>query len=102
MLYLREFPDFASEQILAIPAAFEDVSWHNDACPSFHCEAMALTIWIDYASPSNREFPDSPRFALVDSADPDSPVDVYAGDDWQSLIAAFDTFAAALASGDIA
>lgn len=59
--FQEEFPDFPAADMPAIPAGFEDVSWHNDACP---CIARAdMCIFIDYVNVDLREHGgDYPRF----------------------------------------
>jgi hypothetical protein len=61
MTFQTKFPNFPASDMPAIPAGFEDSSWHNDACPSISNENM--TIWIDYSDVSLREFDEKyPRF----------------------------------------
>jgi len=60
-----QFPDFDLATLPAIPAGFEDVSWHNDACPSFLNESAGLILFVNYLEPENREFPDCPRFIVM-------------------------------------
>jgi hypothetical protein len=76
--YRREFPDFGDlpKPIAALVAAGKlvDISWGNDACPSFiraeddpKVEAQGCTygipvLWVDYADPSEREMQDGNRF----------------------------------------
>jgi len=55
MSWQTEFPDFPAADLPAIPAGFEDTSWHNDACPSFTSDQIGLTIWVDYLDPALRE-----------------------------------------------
>lgn len=79
----REFPDFDVATLPEIPAGFEDVSWHNDNCPSFYNEADGLILFVDYADASQREFPETKRFSLnlVNTT-----VCVIDSDDWQSVL----------------
>lgn len=63
MTYRTEFPDFDLD--VAIPASFEDVSWHNDAAPCWISAARRLALWVDYADPDKREFPEVSRFVLT-------------------------------------
>lgn len=59
--YKTEFPDFPDADWPAMPAGFEDSSWHNDAMPSIASEHYQ--IWIDYADVALREYGDKyPRF----------------------------------------
>lgn len=66
-LYKKEFPDF--ELDVAIPEGFEDVSWVNDACPSFLHKELDVILYIDYADPSKREHEDTLRFGLITTED---------------------------------
>ena len=54
-----EFPDFDNGPIAAmlIAAGWQDASWRNEPSPCFH--AGRNVIWIDYAAPDRREFPDA-------------------------------------------
>ena len=62
--YLAEFPDFDAsefaEQVKAL--GFDDVSWHNDSCPSFN--RYVWTVFVDYTDSSLREFPECPQFSV--------------------------------------
>ena len=65
MTYKTEFPDF--ELDVTIPNGFEDVSWHNDVCPSFIDRDRRLCLWVDYVDRSKSEFPSNPyRFQLTE------------------------------------
>lgn len=86
MTYATEFPDFDLQ--VAVPADWEDVSWHNDVCPSFQTP-NGLRVWIDYADPAEREFDGYPRFvASRYTADMEYIEDVIATEDWSQLLAA--------------
>ena len=66
MAWKEEFPDFDGDADCAslIGGGWEDVSWHNDTCPSFECSGVV--IWVDYVDPMLREYPDAPgRFAVM-------------------------------------
>ncbi len=86
MSYQKEFPDFDPATMPAIPRGFDDVSWHNDACPSFQNEASGLIIFIDYADKSLSELPSVPRFSLSE-IDPEEEGDtgIAASDDWSEI-----------------
>ena len=60
-----EFPRFDG-MTFAIPAYFEDRSWHQDAMPSFVSDHYRLQLWANYVDKSLREpgTEDGPRFAL--------------------------------------
>lgn len=67
MTWRDEFPNFDAgdecETLLA--AGFEDLSWGNDACPSF---GLADTVtWVDYRDPQLRKWaePNEPRLTVV-------------------------------------
>lgn len=48
--YREEFPEFG-ELDVQIPLGFNDVSWHNDAMPSFQMKlpcGNSVRLWIDY------------------------------------------------------
>ena len=64
MTYQKEFPDFVLD--VTLPEGFEDTSWHNDVCPSFTDTARKLILWIDYADPDLREFPENHNRFLLD------------------------------------
>lgn len=58
-----EFPQFDPADMPPIPDHWEDCSWRNETCPHFiaarvnpHDEAGCLSIWIDPADESEREF----------------------------------------------
>jgi hypothetical protein len=82
MTYLTEFPDFTD--MPAIPAGFEDTSWHNDACPRFENAALGLALWCDYADAADREHADGKRFLLC-TVDDET---LLATDDWNEVTAA--------------
>ncbi len=65
----------------AVPAlvtdTLEDLSWHNDICPSFTTKGIAandptyhegvdVRLWVDHPDPQERETgPDTPRFRVT-------------------------------------
>lgn len=63
MTYKTEFPDFGDLDI-ELPPDFEDTSWRNDTCPSFRSMSRSLLLYIDYADPAAREYPESTRFTV--------------------------------------
>ena len=77
--YQREFPGFVLG--VEIPPQFQDVSWRNDACPSFE-HSGGMTIWVDYADPSLRVEEGAERFVLSDCAG----VGILATNDWQEVL----------------
>lgn len=63
--YMEEFPDF--DAVLPTLEGWEDVSWHNDICPSLEHVlegGMILRLWVDYYDPEKREM-DQQRYSLV-------------------------------------
>lgn len=94
MTYLTEFPDFDPATMPAIPAGFDDVSWHNDACPSFLNEALGLIIFVDFADADKREFPETERFTLGRWDNGNTGNDVCSSDDWGVITAAAESEAA--------
>lgn len=85
MTFQTEFPDFDETTMPVIPAGFEDVSWHNDTCPSFLNETAGLIIFVDFADVTLREFDDGKRFSLGiwDNGSIGEPV--AESDDWQDI-----------------
>lgn len=61
-----EFPDFTAADMPRIPEGFEDVSWHNDSCPSFLNERAGLMIFVERIAPEDREDEGTPRFGLAE------------------------------------
>ena len=64
--YQKEFPNFDPATLPKIPVGFEDTSWHNDACPQFQSRVLNLAIFVDYADPALREFPEASRFVVCE------------------------------------
>jgi hypothetical protein len=66
----QEFPDFGDELGIRVPPGWEDVSWHNDVCPSFSYEIFTAAkqyeyrCFVDYAAAGRREL-EGPRFRLA-------------------------------------
>lgn len=61
----KQFPDMESMPYQF--AAFQDVSWHNDACPCFEVGQHAgrsLRLWVDYADIKLRESTMGTRYLL--------------------------------------
>jgi hypothetical protein len=88
MSYREEFPDFDPATMPAIPEGFEDVSWHNDSCPSFVNEAAGLILFVDFADVSLREFQGEetgPRFNLAYWDEGCGPESLCEGDDWTQI-----------------
>lgn len=88
-LIQREFPDYPVAAIPALPEGFDDVSWHNDACPSYANDEFL--IYLDYADKEMRESGnEGTRFSVypvtADGCMIDSPV--IETDDWQQVLKA--------------
>jgi len=72
--YKTEFPAVYHNipaQILAL--GLDDISWGNDACPSFTVKENAegepvIRLWVDAEKPEDREYQNVPRFC-IDSGD---------------------------------
>ena len=86
--YQTEFPDFAMDVI--IPDSWEDISYHNDACPSYHAgltpEGYSIKVWIDYTDPKEREFPQMDRFCVVIEDNLLIETDTHEGNDWDAVL----------------
>lgn len=95
----------ATYDVPQIPG-LQDLSWHNDACPSFgpaqqltdpNGDTHDLRLWIEHADPTQRET-GTERYVVNYqpwSAEPVAGVtvcddgDLYAGDDLHAALAAF-------------
>jgi hypothetical protein len=69
-LWGHEFPHMYARQkgdlgIIA-PAGWEDTSWHNNTCPSYHHPIAKLELWVNYAEEGEREL-EGARFMLVET-----------------------------------
>lgn len=87
--YALAFPDMTD--MPAIPAAWSDVSWRNDACPRFlvagYPWGACVDCWIDYPSPEARETGAEGRYTLVWTEDTaDEGRGIYVGDDWNEVL----------------
>lgn len=100
-----EFPQFPAQDMPAIPAlGWIDVSWHNDACPSFEVMASGegdsnyefARVWIAESDPMEREFPESPRFQVTfengtENGEFNQCHVGIASDNWQDILAYVET-----------
>lgn len=89
--YRKEFPDYPEADMPAIPAGFEDTSWHNDVCPTIGSDSLRLSIFIDYADVAQRELgADTDRFIVL-QLDADGcytgEQPLVATDDWNEVLA---------------
>lgn len=85
MSYLTEFPDFEDETLPEIPKDWIDVSWENDACPSWRIPNHQVYVFVDRERPENRLF-EAPRFGVVHDVAIDT-VTLYDGNDWAEVLA---------------
>ncbi len=71
-----------------LASGWEDTSWHNDACPTFHHDERALELICDSERVADREFGSRfPRFgvyAIVDGL-PDAAA-VFSSEDVPALL----------------
>ena len=89
--FALEFPDFDPATLPRLPQAFEDISYGNDACPSFHNDELRLSIFIDYEKMELREFEGETRFHIF-KTDEDGgrlPEDdaSFTSDNWSDILA---------------
>lgn len=95
----REFPSYPPETMPAIPAGWSDISWHNDAMPSFLITG-SLGVWVDYLDPAHSDFPEwradgnMKRFTLVPMVDGEHVAGLemayLESDDWDEVLAMID------------
>ncbi len=69
---LSAFPDFQLD--IELPAGFRDVSFVNDSCPSFQNDDLDLLLFVDYADPAKREYPETERFSLIRTENGELPL----------------------------
>lgn len=88
-----QFPDYP---IASLPAMWdwEDVSWHNDTCPSFRKTTGPLgpvLVWVDWPDPREREDFDGRRFILCRLDDegclPPDEAPLLETDSWEEVLA---------------
>lgn len=83
-----KFPNFIMD--VKIPDTWEDISHHNDACPSFYAgvtqEGYSVKVWVDYADPREREFPQMDRFCVVIEDNLIIETDTHEGNDWDAVL----------------
>jgi hypothetical protein len=66
MAHQSEFPNF--RDMPEIPHQWIDVSCRNDFGPSFRVignDSACVEVWIGETDPAKRNWPDSPRFAIM-------------------------------------
>jgi len=59
-IYEVQFPEF--KMTVDIPKEWQDMSWHNNSCPSFWHKDYE--IFVDYDNVEDREFEYSKQFAI--------------------------------------
>ena len=83
-----EFPDYPKASLPDL-WDWEDVSWHNDTCPSF--KRGSFLVWVDYPDPREREDYEGYRFILckldADGCLPLENATVLETDDWAEIVA---------------
>lgn len=89
-----QFPDYDLTTLPPIPADWKDTSWRNDISPSFDALGSAdpddsdrLRVWVDYADPARREFPETKRFGVYLRNAADETVYMIESDDWSEILA---------------
>lgn len=84
-----EFPDFDPATMPAIPDGWQDVSWHNDACPSWIAKGdddSGLTVYIDHAKPARRDMDMGARYLVQHHAKDADLTDVFLSDVWADVL----------------
>ncbi|WP_047308801.1 hypothetical protein [Rhodopseudomonas palustris] len=84
MTYRDQFPDFPTSDLPGILPGFADSSWRNDVCPSFTSEALGLVLWVDFADPMRREFPEWDRYRVT--SEENSIVDLMSSNDFAAVV----------------
>jgi hypothetical protein len=93
MSFQTEFPRFEAATLPQIPDGFEDISWHNDACPSFQHERLNLRLFVAEKNPDDRECPTWERF-ILDRYNPETDIEgvfIIATEDWSEILRAIET-----------
>lgn len=93
MPYQKEFPDFDPATMPAIPGGFSDISWKNDAMPSFECTKLGLVLWIDFLKPEDRETPGMKRFMAHPMHSEGRSHCFIETDDWAEMLAWLEGYA---------
>lgn len=85
--YKQEFPDYDTQ--ITLPEGWEDVSFRNDATPSFINRALGLCLWVNFLNPDLRAFPESCRFTVTgldpDGCHMDGVDDLLHTDEWAAV-----------------
>jgi len=81
MRVAQEFPHYDVNSIPAIPSSWEDVSWHNDACPSWLIGD--IVVFVDFPDFGDRECQNTERFIITHK---DTCECLFSGNDWQAVL----------------
>lgn len=79
--YRVEFPHFDASTMPVIPSHWKDVSWHNDACPSW--KAGDLVVFIDFPNPEDRDWDRGIRFSVHHA---ETCEVILEGNDWDEIL----------------
>lgn len=85
MTYQTEFPAFNPAEMPAVPPSWEDVSWHNNACPSFLTENEHYEVFVNYADPQWRDYP-CQRFVVLSVEEELLDHVLLETDDWDEVL----------------
>lgn len=88
------FPEFRGT-MPCIPDSWQDVSWHNDACPSFvvmqggngDSNFQTCRVWIDCVDAQEREIPRNARFMVTYARDGENDICFFMSDSWPEILA---------------
>jgi hypothetical protein len=89
MSYRVAFPNTPPSEMPDVPASWVDASWHHDTCPSYYALSGAwgaLRVFIDRASPNDREVPGYARFGLAYIAPDDDTSTVFETDAFDDVL----------------
>lgn len=83
MSITTEFPTYPLSSLPSIPFAWEDTSWHNDACPSYHV-GNEVYVYVDFEEASERVYPEcEERFTVFNTT---TDATLYSGNDWEEVL----------------
>jgi hypothetical protein len=94
-LYLSEFGP-AYEVPDAIVDTLEDLSWHNDVCPSFGVEdndGNGVRLWVEHPDVDQRESAFGSRYVVTETHECETQEPAYAGDDLAAALSAYHALA---------
>jgi hypothetical protein len=90
-LWKLEFPYFPINDIPDLGADWEDVSWHNDACPCFYNQRLNLFAWIEPKDRSLWELDTKDARILIIKGDRNRELPnhdfepLVSGEDWEDI-----------------